>query len=85
MAKRQSTRSRWWSIDKLTDEQRVVRFWSYIHQAGPDDCWPWEISLNHAGYGQYWITAKKRDLSHRIAWALTNGPICANTLRAAID
>ena len=52
-----------------------TRFWSKVTIAGPDDCWPWTgASLNEAGYGQFALNGRPHR-AHRIAWALTNGPI----------
>jgi hypothetical protein len=53
------------------------RFWEKVDVRGPDECWPWTASMNHAGYG----TINEGGLhgsgliASRVAWELVNGPI----------
>ena len=53
----------WWMI---------ARIWSSIRLEG--ECWIWQGTLNHAGYGYF--TFKQRGyLAHRYIYALARGPI----------
>jgi hypothetical protein len=55
--------------------ERLARsFWSKVEMRGPDECWPWKLSLNRAGYGQVRCCGDTF-LAHRIAYELTAGPI----------
>ncbi len=49
-------------------------FWSRVAIAGPDDCWPWRLSIGTHGYGQAY-DGKRTVLAHRRAWQLVHGPI----------
>lgn len=55
------------------------RFWSQVHRADEDKCWPWVGASLQKGYG--YISFGGRDatklLSHRAAWLLTNGDLPA--------
>jgi hypothetical protein len=62
------------------------RFWEKVSKDGPvpahrpelGACWPWTMSLNPAGYGQFIIMRGKRGHprgAHRVAWELTHGLI----------
>lgn len=65
-------------IPELTDKQKK-RFWSRVKIGEPDACWEWQAAKNKKGYGN--ATIKRKPFrSHRIAWALTNGPIFGNIL-----
>jgi hypothetical protein len=49
------------------------RFWSHV--AKSDGCWLWTAALNgRAGYGKSYVAGHYIG-AHRIAWALTYGPI----------
>lgn len=60
-----------------------VRFWPKVEKSGgPDVCWPWIGSLYSSGYGQFFVGSSqivegrnRTTYAHRVAWALTNGPI----------
>jgi hypothetical protein len=49
-------------------------FWANVGRQAPTDCWLWTKSVGSHGYGQ----AGRGFLAHRVAWALTNGPIPDN-------
>lgn len=48
------------------------RFWSKVDKSG--DCWEWTACRTRAGYGQFKSDGRLHR-AHRLAWALTNGPI----------
>jgi hypothetical protein len=48
------------------------RFWSKVDNSG--ECWTWTAARNADGYGRFCIDYKM-EYAHRIAYALTNGPI----------
>ena len=50
------------------------RFWSKVDKGGSDECWPWTVGLFSAGYGAFKLN-HRAEHAHRMAWALTNGPI----------
>lgn len=53
------------------------RFWGKVDMRGPDECWPWMASIfKDAGYGQFRIAGTGVG-AHRMAYALTKGPIPA--------
>jgi hypothetical protein len=66
------------------------RFWGHVQKV--KGCWLWTASYDRHGYGQFCVghNGKKRMCrAHRIAWALTYGPVpegmlvlhhCDNTL-----
>src|SRR4051812_37242348 len=47
------------------------RFWSRVDIRGADDCWPWTLSTDKLGYGQFKIGGKYGAMvnSHRVAAA----------------
>lgn len=48
------------------------RFWSHVKIRGEDECWEWQASLDHAGYGQFNIDHRPHH-AHRVAYMLTHG------------
>lgn len=47
-------------------------FWETVDVGDVFECWPWLLSLNHAGYGQ--VSRGGRYMrAHRVAWELENG------------
>lgn len=56
----------------MIDSKARHRFWSKVNQAGPDDCWEWQASRNHSGYGSFGLGYTMRG-AHRIAYAIANG------------
>lgn len=60
--------------------QRVIdRIFDRVDVRGPEECWPWLLSLKPEGYGQVgWTVDSRRTamtLAHRVAWMATFGPI----------
>src|SRR5580692_1475951 len=55
----------------------VERFWAKVDRSGgPHACWPFTKSSvsRRTGYGNFWLNGKTV-LAHRVAYALTYGPI----------
>lgn len=50
----------------------IEDFWSRVDKTG--ECWVWLGCYNGAGYGAVRWNGKT-DRAHRVAWAITNGPI----------
>lgn len=50
------------------------RFWKYVDQRGPTDCWPWKASVRPNGYGQFGVRGQVF-YPHRISYFLAYGPI----------
>jgi hypothetical protein len=55
-------------------ESDIAKFWSMVNIAGDDDCWEWKRGRTERGYGSFCVHNKTRR-SHRVAYALVNGPI----------
>lgn len=53
------------------------RFWAKVLMGAPDECWPFEGALNADGYGVFRVDRNGTGLvyAHRLAYALTFGPI----------
>lgn len=51
-----------------------VRFWLKVDVGGRDDCWPWKASVNHGGYGQFFLRGRKVR-SHRFAYLSVRGRV----------
>lgn len=59
------------------------RFWEKVHQIPFHSCWEWGGYREPDGYGQIIMGSRRRgrkQLAHRIAFALANGPIPADSL-----
>jgi hypothetical protein len=47
------------------------RFWANVNIKGPDECWPWQLSLfKRTGYGQCNFRGRKRS-AHTVAYELS--------------
>lgn len=60
---------------KLTEEQRIRRFWDKVEKS--DDCWIWTGSKtggNGKQYGAFW-NGEKQVYAHRFSYLITNGAI----------
>lgn len=54
----------------------VEHFWSKVDRSGgPDACWPWTLSVNSVGYGQYNNKAAGRNTTHTYAYRQSHGEI----------
>jgi len=58
----------------------LTRFWSRVDRRGPRDCWSWTAGCCTAGYGHFRLGSastgdRRKELSHRLAYELTKGPI----------
>ena len=54
------------------------RFWAKVDRSGgPEACWPWTAGTAGRGYGSVRVgpASAGHDYAHRVAYALTNGPI----------
>jgi hypothetical protein len=51
---------------------REMRFWSKVRMLDPGECWDWQASLNHHGYGRFKIAGNVTLHANRVAWALFN-------------
>jgi hypothetical protein len=56
------------------------RFWNKVLVLGPDECWEWQNSLSHDGYGWFRLGSNKDGKAiavraHRLAYELTQGPV----------
>lgn len=51
-----------------------ARFWAYVEQRGPDECWVWRRGRFANGYGQFRV-GKRKMKAHRVAYQLMCGPI----------
>jgi hypothetical protein len=58
-------------MKKIND---IGRFFSKVAVSDPSDCWEWTGYCVSGGYGTFWYQGKPQ-LSHRVAWELTRGPI----------
>lgn len=53
-----------------------ARFWSKVDRGTPAECWPWQGTMEHTGYGQFFANGPKRLVkAHRYAYELLVGPI----------
>ena len=51
-----------------------TRFWTKVTPLGPGDCWEWCGDTVAGGYGRFRVDGKK-ELAHRVAFALELGEI----------
>lgn len=65
----------------LFDE--IKRFWNSVQMRGPDDCWPWCGACTRFGYGRFKLDGVLY-LPHRVAYALTTGPIPPSNSRRGV-
>jgi hypothetical protein len=67
--------ARWRRLGSVELAAFEERFWARVDKGG--DCWEW-TGAKTAGYGEVRYPAKVgNELTHRVAWELTNGPIPA--------
>jgi len=49
------------------------RFWPKVKKT--KGCWLWEGTKNNMGYGMFMRVSPKKELAHRVSWALAYGSI----------
>lgn len=54
----------------------VTRFYKFVPAAEEDDCWEWQSTRNHRGYGKFWLN-DRTDLAHRVSYRIHHGLIPA--------
>lgn len=60
--------------DAITDP--VQHFWEQVDRSGgPDACWPWTLSVNLVGYGQYNNKMAGRNATHVYAYRQVHGAV----------
>lgn len=52
----------------------TARFWSYVSQREPSECWPWLSAATDEGYGMFGLGGKTTG-AHRISYELAVAPI----------
>ena len=65
-----------WRLGRKQASTNGDRFWSSVGRS-PDGCWPWQGCRNGSGYGTVHFDGNSQG-AHRVAFALTNGPIPAD-------
>jgi hypothetical protein len=50
----------------------LVRFWSFVDERGPDECWGWQGGRDRQGYGQMTVRRGKTLKAHRLSWELAH-------------
>ena len=63
------------SARRLSEIERIQRFWARVAGGAPSDCWLWTGRLGSAGYGFVSVGNGKNVGAHRYVWRLLNGPI----------
>jgi hypothetical protein len=53
-----------------------LRFWKFVAQKGPAECWPWTGTLSSYGYGQFKVSNRPVRFkgAHRFVFEMLNGP-----------
>ena len=59
--------------DEEVRQRMPARFWDKV-MIKSDNCWEWQSTLAHNGYGRFYL-AGKQVRAHRLAYELTHGPI----------
>ncbi len=47
------------------------RFAAKVNKKSPNECWPWIGSSNCKGYGNFWVTNRKRSAT-QVSWEIAN-------------
>lgn len=71
----ETTAKRFRSPSHWTIAQKMAH---YVRKGAPEECWPFTGSRLPKGYGKIW-DGQTLLLAHRVAYALENGPVGANT------
>lgn len=51
------------------------RFWHHVSPGGPDECWEWQGTRSHQGYGVLRASGGAQVKAHRVSVELHHGPI----------
>jgi hypothetical protein len=57
------------------DRAIATRFWSKVEKSDPDSCWRWRAGVGSRGYGIFHIGREGSEAAHRVAYALSTGPV----------
>lgn len=57
---------------RMSVQEKMARFWTYIARGGQDECWPWQRCVGDRGYGFFNFDGETK-LTHRLAYELTHG------------
>lgn len=60
--------------DAVLSVHVVERFWPKVDRGGATDCWLWQASTTHNGYGQFRVRPSTLR-AHAVAWTLLVGPV----------
>lgn len=50
------------------------RFWDKVDRRGPDECWPWQATIEARGYGRFRL-GEMSSVAHRVAYQLAHGEL----------
>lgn len=50
------------------------RFWQHVDKRGSNECWKWNGTIDHSGYGVLAVRGK-RLAAHRLSWIFAHGEI----------
>lgn len=64
-------------VGHATRRSPISRFWEKVIKLGPADCWEWQASTAHGGYGMI-QNGKDYMKAHRFSWEIHFGPIPEN-------
>lgn len=59
-----------------TSENIASKFWANVERRGPDECWPWKLVPNPAGYGVVALFGFRKT-AHRVSYELHYGQMPA--------
>lgn len=62
--------------DRFDPASVAQRFWARVQKGSADDCWPWQGSRHHGGYGRVRVQWRQMQ-AHRLAYELARGAISA--------
>lgn len=63
-------------LPELVQGSDRARFFKYVPNAEADECWEWQSTRNHRGYGKFWLNGRTA-VAHRVAYEMSKGPIPA--------
>lgn len=62
-------------VSQRFEGTELERFEHYRPRLGADECWPWEGTITHEGYGVFGKAGRIQVKAHRYAWELDRGPL----------